>query len=222
MWREGNLGIPDGKGGYTVCHFWAKVYDRPSRKYGINGSRIIKLTIKVKGKVTANYDRGWDIEPTDEATEKAVQLLLFDVSNEGALLRRKLTTTCYFRSAWDDKGDERYPKSELCYIRAYHDGDQWCSTVFPINWELKTEKLAREADSVYAAFRKAFPDLKAVRSYVEHEAEKLDDPTEGNAYLEMEHGVYWLRMITRKGDYNLYLHVLSRAAMAGGGNREED
>ena len=39
------------------------------------------------------------------------------------------------------------------------------------------------------------------------------DPTEGNAYLEMEHGCYWLRMITRKGDYNLYLHVLSSVAM---------
>lgn len=32
-------------------------------------------------------------------------------------------------------------------------------------------------------------------------------------YLEMEHGRYWLRMITRKGDYNLYLHVLSNVAM---------
>ena len=45
------------------------------------------------------------------------------------------------------------------------------------------------------------------------------DPTEGNAYLELEHGRYWLRLITRKGDYNLYLHVLSKAAMAEATNR---
>ena len=51
---------------------------------------------------------------------------------------------------------------------------------------------------------------------MEHEAEKTGDPTEGNAYLELEHGRYWLRMITRKGDYNLYLHVLSKAAMHKG------
>ena len=25
--------------------------------------RISKLTIKIDGKITANYDRGWDIEP---------------------------------------------------------------------------------------------------------------------------------------------------------------
>jgi hypothetical protein len=31
----------------------------------------------------------------------------------------------------------------------------------------------------------------------------------------MEHGFYWLRMITRKGDYNLYLHCISKAALAG-------
>ena len=68
------------------------------------------------------------------------------------------------------------------------------------------------------AFKKAFPDLEAVRDYVEHDAEKTGDPTEGNAYLELEHGRYWLRLITRKGDYNLYLHVLSKAAMAGNAN----
>lgn len=128
----------------------------------------------------------------------------------------QLTTTCAFMDAWENKGDNRYPESELCTIRAYHDGDDWCMSVFPVNWQLKTEELAMEADEVFANFKKAFPDLKAVRDYVEHCAERMDgDLTEGNAYLELEHGRYWLRLITRKGDYNLYLHVLSKVAMEG-------
>ena len=215
VWQEGAIGIPDGKGGYIVCHYWIKVYDKPSAQFGIEGGRIVKLTIKIKGKVTANYDRGWDVHPTDEATEMAVQILLFGVKNEGAILKRQLTTTCTFMDAWEKKGGNRYPESELCYIRAYFDGDQWCMSVFPVNWNLKTRELASEADEVFDNFKKAFPDLEAVREYVEHDAEPLDgDPTEGNAYLELEHGRYWLRLITRKGDYNLYLHVLSKAAMA--------
>ena len=69
VWQEGAIGIPDGKGGYIVCHYWIKVYDRPSAQFGIEGGRIVKLTIKIKGKVTANYDRGWDVQPENECKE---------------------------------------------------------------------------------------------------------------------------------------------------------
>ena len=138
------------------------------------------------------------------------------------MLKEKLKNTCSFRRVWEEKGEERYPQCELCYIRAYIKGGQWWSSVFPIHWELKTSELVQEADAVYEAFKKAFPDLKAVRDYVEHDAEPMEgDPTEGNAYLEMEHGRYWLRMITRKGDYNLYLHVLSNESMGEAANEKD-
>ena len=211
MWKEGTLGIPDGKGGHIICHYWMKVYDRPSTQYGINGGRISKLMIKINGMVTANYDRGWDVQPMDDATETALRILLLETKDEGALLKRQLTAACPFMSIWENKDDGSYPVSELCYIRAYLDNDQWCMTVFPVNWALKTTRLAREADRVYAAFQEAFPDLEAVRNYVEHNAERLDgNPTEGNAYLDLEYGQYWFRFITRKGDYNLYLHVFAK------------
>ena len=35
----------------------------------------------------------------------------------------------------------------------------------------------------------------------------------GNAYYVGVYGCYWLRMITRRRDYNLYLHCYSKAAM---------
>lgn len=212
MWREGCIGIPDGKGGHIICHYWIKVYEKPSEQYGLEGGRISKLTIKIGGKVTANYDRGWDVQPTDEATKMAVQILLMEAKNEGEILKRQLSVECSFRSAWKNLGNDGRPTCQMCYIRAYYDGDRWWSTVFPINWNLKTDELAKEADDVYIAFQKAFPDLGAVRDYIEHDAERGDDPTEGNVYLEQEHGLYKFRMINRKGDYNLYLHVLSKAA----------
>lgn len=78
MWKQGTISIPDkdDEERYTVCHYWVKVCDRPSKVFGINGGRIIKLMIKIDGVATANYDRGWDIEPKDEPTRLAYMLLL--------------------------------------------------------------------------------------------------------------------------------------------------
>lgn len=77
MWKEGTIGIPKKEGGYTVVHYWAKVYKKKSR-YGIDGGRISKLTLKVKGEVIYNYDRGEDILPQNEAAEKALAILLYE------------------------------------------------------------------------------------------------------------------------------------------------
>ena len=53
MWKEGTIGIPKNGGGYTVVHYWVKVYKKKSI-HGINGGRISKLTLKVKGEVIYN------------------------------------------------------------------------------------------------------------------------------------------------------------------------
>ena len=78
MWSEGTIGIPDGKDKtkYTVCHYWVKHYEEPSEVYGLNGGKISKLTIKINGTVAANYDRGWDMEPTCKEAELALCILL--------------------------------------------------------------------------------------------------------------------------------------------------
>ena len=78
MWKEGAIGIPDkqDKERHIICHYWVKVYKRRSRRFGINGGRISKLTIKINGEITANYDRGWDVEPKDEPTRMAYMILL--------------------------------------------------------------------------------------------------------------------------------------------------
>ena len=45
-------------------------------RWGIDGGRISKLMLKRDGKIVCNYDRGRDIEPADENTRLALELLL--------------------------------------------------------------------------------------------------------------------------------------------------
>jgi hypothetical protein len=66
MWQTGKIGC------FT---YQAKVYDAPS-VYGINEGRVSKLELRLNGAVVANYDRGWDIDPTSPAVAFAVDLLL--------------------------------------------------------------------------------------------------------------------------------------------------
>ena len=65
MWRHGFI---------NGFEYEVKVYDTGSQ-YGINEGRISKLWLSgPEGR--ANYDRGWDIEPTTPEAEAAVKALL--------------------------------------------------------------------------------------------------------------------------------------------------
>jgi hypothetical protein len=52
-----------------------KQYDEGSQ-FGIDGGRISKLMLKRNGEIVCNYDRGWDVEPSDPDTQLALELLL--------------------------------------------------------------------------------------------------------------------------------------------------
>ena len=55
---------------YSIKHF-----DERSM-YGINGGPISKLEIRKDGKVLANYDRGWDVEPQGAEVMAVYELIL--------------------------------------------------------------------------------------------------------------------------------------------------
>ena len=76
MWSEGVIGVPQADGSTVKCHYWVKHYEEPSEIWGIDGGRISKMTIKVEGQITLNYDRGWDVEPEDEASQLAYLILM--------------------------------------------------------------------------------------------------------------------------------------------------
>lgn len=70
MWKEGSLKVYS-----SIFHYWIKFYDEGS-KFGIEGGRISKLMLKRDGKIVCNYDRGWDVEPVDEETQLAYEILV--------------------------------------------------------------------------------------------------------------------------------------------------
>ena len=78
--HRGVIGVPDAKDKirYTACRYEVEQSSRKCPKTGLNGGKITKLTIRVKGTVTAEYDRGWIKEPEDEPSQLALCILLYD------------------------------------------------------------------------------------------------------------------------------------------------
>ena len=70
LWHEGSIRVRK-----SVFHFWYKQYPEGS-EFGIEGGRISKLTLKRDGEIAANYDRGWDVEASDDDTRAALEILL--------------------------------------------------------------------------------------------------------------------------------------------------
>ena len=75
MWSEGTIGIPEENGIMTAFHYWVKHYEEGS-SFGIDNGKISKLTLTSYGEEKASYDRGWELEPTDEATKTALAILM--------------------------------------------------------------------------------------------------------------------------------------------------
>ena len=70
MWKEGSIKV-----GSSIFHYWMKQYDTGS-EWGIEGGRISKLTLKRDGETVCNYDRGWDVQPSDPESQMAMEILL--------------------------------------------------------------------------------------------------------------------------------------------------
>lgn len=70
MWKEGSIRVNG-----SIFHYWIKQWDEGS-KFGIEGGRISKLTIKRDGVAVVNYDRGWDKKPSDPDVQLAMEIIL--------------------------------------------------------------------------------------------------------------------------------------------------
>ena len=133
-------------------------------------------------------------------------------------MKERMTARCAYPRLWDAENcdDTGYPVSELGYFRCDNDGYWWHNTVWPLHQDISTPELTDEFNAVLDAFRRSFKDLSAMRKWCYASAARTGDYDEFNAYYEGEHGFYWFRMITRRGDYNLYLHCFSKAVMQSG------
>ena len=133
-----------------------------------------------------------------------------------------LTTDCTFSHLFEDTEiPERYiypePKRKIGHVRADYNGWRWWYTYWSCHEELATAAAKYEAASVYNALiaDDAFSDLATLRrfcqSYPNARVDGADD--EFNFYLTGDACYYWIRLITRQGDYNMYLNFYTRTPM---------
>ena len=132
----------------------------------------------------------------------------------------QLTTECPFPQVFQDteRREETFndvPRRKIGQIRADHDGSRWWNTVWPCHPELATPEIAAEIDQVYDALTAgdALADFDTLvrfcRSHPEAQVHPNEDQ-EYNFYLEGTHCSFWIRLITRWRDYNMYLNAYTK------------
>lgn len=106
-------------------------------------------------------------------------------------------------------------RRELGYIRADYDGKMWHSTIHKIHENLDTPSMCHEIDVVYDMLisERIFPNIKALRRFCSNfPLARVNRDGDYDFYLEGALCWYWLRLITRDRDYNLYLHAFMKEA----------
>ncbi len=140
----------------------------------------------------------------------------------------RLKTMCPFPEVFEDLDDadgpsKGEPRRKICHIRADYDDYRWWNTVQNANWDMGTPKMADEIDRTYAELTAydALRDLNALRQFCwcHPEAKVGAGLADGfNFYLEGKTCDFWVRLITRDKDYNMYLHAYAKAEDAQGVN----
>ena len=132
----------------------------------------------------------------------------------------QLKTECSFAEVFQDiehRGGtfNNVPRKKIGHLRADYDGCRWWNTGWPCHPELATSSVTVEIDQVYNALiaEDAFKDLDTLVRFCYAHPEARVHPTEDqeyNFYLEGTHCNFWVRLITRRGDYNIYLNAFAK------------
>lgn len=131
-----------------------------------------------------------------------------------------LVTQCPFPEVFEDTElHEGYSipilRRKVGHIRADYDGYRWWNTVWPCHNELLTEEISHEIDAVYTALTATdgLKDLDTLCHYCHQHMEACvsqEFSDEFNFYLTGVYCDFWIRLITRKGDYNIYLYAFAK------------
>lgn len=132
----------------------------------------------------------------------------------------QLKTVCFFQKAFDDlddtdgpgKGD---PRRKIGHIRADYDNYRWWNTAWASHWDLATPEVKAEMDRIYKALtaNDALHNLNVLRRFCWSHPEAQAGPDadeEFNFYLVGETCDFWVRLITREKDYNMYLNAYAK------------
>lgn len=129
----------------------------------------------------------------------------------------KLLTECPFPEVFEDTEKVEgcslpVPRRKIGHIRADYDGWRWYNTVWPCHKSLATPEVCTEIDRVYDALTApgALRDLAELREFC---ADHMDAciskeyEDEFSFYYVGERCNFWIRLITRRRDYNMYLNA---------------
>lgn len=135
----------------------------------------------------------------------------------GRRILEQLKTECSFSEVFQDieYRDGRFndvPRKKIGHIRADHDGYHWWSTAWPCHPELVTPEITAEIDWVYETLtaKDALADYDTLTCFCAAHPEARVHPEEDqeyNFYLEGMSCNFWVRLITRWRDYNMYLNA---------------
>ena len=131
-----------------------------------------------------------------------------------------LTVQCPFPEVFEDtelpEGSSiPVPRRKVGHLRADYDGHRWWNTVWPCHNDLLTDEISKEIDHTYEALtaKNALKDLDALWELCRQHPEACASKEYGdefNFYLTGTHCDFWIRLITRRGDYNIYLNAFAK------------
>ena len=132
----------------------------------------------------------------------------------------QLTTKCPFPNVFEDLelGEDGFcyvPRRKIGHIRADYDGRRWWNTAWPCHPALAEKKISAEIDRTYEALTagNALKDLDTLVHFCQAHPEACVDREfrqEYNFYLTGKTCDFWIRLITRARDYNLYLNAFTK------------
>ena len=141
-------------------------------------------------------------------------------SNSQPGILGKLKMVCPFPEVFEDlepdgTAHEGDPRRKISHIRADFDKHRWWNTVWPSHWDLATDEVKSEMGRTYDALTAsdALNDLNALRRFCWYHPEAQTAPEVGdefNFYLVGETCDFWVRLITRDKDYNMYLSAYAK------------
>ena len=127
----------------------------------------------------------------------------------------ELKVECPFPEIFEDRvsqnGIFEY-RRKIGHIRADYDDYRWWNTIWPLHKELSTPEISKEIDELYMRLisKDAFATLSEMTDFCHDHPQAAVDRTEYNFYYEGEYCLFWIRCITRKKDYNLYINAFTK------------
>ncbi len=164
---------------------------------------------------------GEDYEQYSKAFDDYIKVTEFEIPTD---ILSELQVECPFPEVFEDKtteGTKVIYNRKIGHTRADYDGNRWWNYCWPCRKELLVPLVTKEMDAVYEHLISpdAFGTLDKLTEFCRaHPKARANEHTDSeyNFYYVGKLCFFWIRCITRKKDYNLYLHIFIKQEPTGG------